>query len=155
MQVWRLTVLWWNKDGLSSDPVWPWRWIWRLRARHIWYHDNDIIGPFLGKRFAQPSFFKYELKHYSCHVRVRFVELCWYSSNCYGCTRGKRFNGRDYFRFTARSFWYASSRWKEGTSLDTTWLSTDSKCSLHLFSFSSSADKMFPLRSRAGNLPSC
>ena len=39
---------------------------------------------------------------------------------------------------------------KGGTSLDTTWLSTDSKCSLHLFSISSSVDKMLPLRSRTG-----
>ena len=39
---------------------------------------------------------------------------------------------------------------KGGTSLDTTWLSTDSKCSINLFSFSSSVNKMFPLRSRTG-----
>ena len=39
---------------------------------------------------------------------------------------------------------------KGGTSLDTTLLSTDSKCSLHLISFSLSVDKMFPLRSSTG-----
>ena len=55
----------------------------------------------------------------SCHARVRFVELCWYSINFCCFARGKR-------------------------------LSTVSKCSLYLFSFSSSVDKMFPLKSRAG-----
>ena len=39
---------------------------------------------------------------------------------------------------------------KGGTSLDTTRLSTGSKCSLHLFRLSSSVDRMFPLRSRTG-----
>ena len=38
---------------------------------------------------------------------------------------------------------------KGGTSL-----STDSKCSLHLFGFSSSVEKMFPLRSRTGGFVS-
>ena len=39
---------------------------------------------------------------------------------------------------------------KGATSLDTTWLCIDSKYCHHLFSFSSSVAKMFPLRSRTG-----
>ena len=104
--------------------VWPWRSFWRLRSRHrflanyrksldypFWNFRNDTIGPFLGKRFTQSSFFSYGLKHFSCHVRVRLVEHYWYSINSCVFTRGNRFDGRDYFRFTRRSLWYAASWW--------------------------------------------
>ena len=77
IQIWSLPVhdLWWNKEGLLSDAIWPWRWFWRRfwSTRHIFlanYRKSldfpffaiftmiQMIhnGPFLGKRFAQPSF---------------------------------------------------------------------------------------------------
>ena len=51
IQVWSLPGhdLWWNKDGLLSDPIWPWGWFWRLRARHIFVanYRKSLDYPFL------------------------------------------------------------------------------------------------------------
>ena len=41
--------LWWNKDAILFDPVWPCRWFWRLGPRHIFLanYRKSLDYPFL------------------------------------------------------------------------------------------------------------